>query len=73
MEVKIIWKIKWPGWKSFAEVLWLPGMLFRLCPGIGLELEDIAVIAALLYTIERTKPLYQTGIKIGQFSKPVLL
>ncbi|MDD2511062.1 MAG: DnaD domain protein [Syntrophomonas sp.] len=43
-----------------------PGMLFAYARELDIELEDIAIIAALLYTMERTKPLYQTGIKVGQ-------
>ncbi len=61
MENRIAWLeiFRW-GFVSF------PGMLFAYARELDLELEDIAVIAALLYTIEKTKPLYQTGIKIGQ-------
>ncbi len=44
----------------------LPAIIFAYAKELDLELEDISIIAALLYTMERTKPLYQNGVKIGQ-------
>jgi DNA replication protein DnaD len=44
----------------------LPGILFFYANELELEIEDLGVLAAIFYTLERTRPLYQTGIQLGQ-------
>ena len=51
--------IRW----GYANV---PGALFHYGQELDLEIEDIGVLAAVLYTFERTRPLFQTGVSLGQ-------
>lgn len=44
----------------------IPGVIFHYAKELDLDLEDIGIIAAIFYAFERSKPLYQTGIKAGQ-------
>lgn len=44
----------------------VPGVLFNYAKELDLEMEDIGIIATIIYAFERSKPLYQTGIKVGQ-------
>lgn len=44
----------------------IPGVLFNYAKELDLDMEDIGIIATILYAFERSKPLYQTGIKVGQ-------
>ena len=44
----------------------IPGALFHYGQELDLEIEDIGVLAAVLYTFERTRPLFQTGVSLGQ-------
>ena len=44
----------------------IPGALFHYGQELDLEIEDIGVLAAILYTFERTRPLFQTGVSLGQ-------
>lgn len=44
----------------------IPGVLFNYAKELDLDMEDIGIIATILYALERSKPLYQTGIKVGQ-------
>lgn len=48
---------------GFANV---PGIIFFYAKELDLEMDDIGIIAAILYTIQKTKPLYETGVEIGQ-------
>jgi hypothetical protein len=44
----------------------VPGILFQYAKEFDLEMEDIGILAAFFYTFQRTQPLYQTGLKMGQ-------
>lgn len=44
----------------------VPGALFYYGQELDLNMEDIGVLAAIFYTLERTKPLFQTGVSAGQ-------
>ncbi|MBC7074895.1 MAG: DnaD domain protein [Syntrophomonadaceae bacterium] len=44
----------------------VPGVIFYYAKELDLEIEDIGVLAAVFFTLERSKPLYDSGIKIGQ-------
>lgn len=44
----------------------IPGIIFHYAKELDLEVEDIGLLCALFYTMERTRPLFQTGISVGQ-------
>lgn len=44
----------------------IPGVLFSYAKELDLDMEDIGVLVTVFYAMERSKPLYQTGIKAGQ-------
>lgn len=44
----------------------VPGILFHYAKEIDLEMDDIGTLAAIFYSFERSKPLHQTGLKMGQ-------
>jgi len=48
---------------GFASV---PGIIFHYAKELDLEVEDIGLLCALFYTLERTRPLFQTGVSVGQ-------
>ncbi len=48
---------------GYAQV---PGIIFHYAKELDLDVEDIGILSTVFYTLERTKPLYQTGIQIGQ-------
>lgn len=47
----------------------IPGVIFSYAKELELDVEDIGLIAAMFYTLESSKPLYQTGITAGQVLK----
>ncbi|MEN6349853.1 MAG: DnaD domain protein [Syntrophomonas sp.] len=44
----------------------IPAVLFNYAKELDLEMDDLGMLAAIFYTFERSKPLYQTGIRVGQ-------
>jgi len=44
----------------------LPGAVFYYAKELDLDMEDIGLIATLLYAYENTKPLFQSGVRAGQ-------
>lgn len=48
---------------GFANI---PGIIFHYAKELDLEVDDIGLLSALFYTMERTRPLFQTGISVGQ-------
>lgn len=48
---------------GYAQV---PGIIFHYAKELDLDVEDIGILSTIFYTLERTKPLYQTGIQVGQ-------
>ncbi len=44
----------------------IPGVLFAYAKEMDLDMEDIGIMATILYAFETTKPLYQTGVQVGQ-------
>ncbi len=44
----------------------IPGVLFHYAKELDLDLDDIGIMAAIFYALQSSKPLYQTGIKVGQ-------
>ncbi len=44
----------------------IPGVLFYYAKELDLDMEDIGIITSIFYAFERSKPLYQTGLKVGQ-------
>ncbi|MBO8158474.1 DnaD domain protein [Thermosyntropha sp.] len=44
----------------------VPGVIFSYAKELDLDMEDIGVIATIFYALEKSKPLYQTGINTGQ-------
>jgi hypothetical protein len=44
----------------------VPGVLFFYAKELDLDVEDIGILTAILYALEKTKPLFQTNIKAGQ-------
>lgn len=44
----------------------VPGIIFYYSKELDLELEDIGIIATIIYSFQSTKPLYETGIEAGQ-------
>lgn len=44
----------------------VPAILFSYGRELDLTIEDIGVLAAIFYTYERSKPLFQTGVSTGQ-------
>ncbi len=44
----------------------IPGVLFHYAKELELDFEDIGIIAAVFYAFQSSRPLYQTGIKVGQ-------
>ena len=48
---------------GYAQV---PGIVFHYAKELDLDVEDIGVLSTIFYTLERTKPLFQTGIQVGQ-------
>jgi len=44
----------------------VPGVIFHYGKELDLEVEDIGLLCALFYTLERTRPLFQTGVSVGQ-------
>lgn len=48
---------------GFANV---PGIVLHYSKELDIEIEDIGVLTAIFYTFERTKPLFQIGVQIGQ-------
>ena len=44
----------------------IPGILFYYAKELDLDMEDIGIIASIFYAFQRSKPLYQTGLRVGQ-------
>ncbi|MDD2586676.1 MAG: DnaD domain protein [Syntrophomonadaceae bacterium] len=44
----------------------VPGIIFYYSKELDLEIEDIGIIATIIYSFQRAKPLYETGIEAGQ-------
>ncbi|MGE5389924.1 MAG: DnaD domain protein [Deltaproteobacteria bacterium] len=44
----------------------IPGIIFHYAKELDLEVEDIGLLCAMFYTMERTRPLFQTGVSVGQ-------
>lgn len=44
----------------------LPGAVFFYAKELDLDMEDVGILAAVFYTFENTKPLFQTGVRAGQ-------
>ncbi len=44
----------------------IPGVILHYAKELELDLEDIGIMTAIFYTFEKSKPLYQVGIKAGQ-------
>ncbi|MDD3271328.1 MAG: DnaD domain protein [Syntrophomonadaceae bacterium] len=44
----------------------LPGAVFNYAKELDLDIEDIGIFTALFYTLEQSRPLYDTGITPGQ-------
>lgn len=44
----------------------MPGIIFHYAKEMDLEVDDIGLLCALFYTMERTRPLFQTGVSVGQ-------
>ncbi|MDD2620560.1 MAG: DnaD domain protein [Syntrophomonadaceae bacterium] len=43
-----------------------PAVLFYYAKEMDLEIDDLGMLAAVFYSFEKSKPLYQSGIRIGQ-------
>jgi DNA replication protein DnaD len=48
---------------GFANV---PGIVLHYSKELDIEIEDIGVLTAIFYTFERTQPLFQIGVQVGQ-------
>lgn len=48
---------------GFANV---PGIILHYSKELDIDIEDIGVITAIFYTFEKTKPLFQIGVQVGQ-------
>lgn len=44
----------------------LPGAVFFYAKELDLDMEDIGIISTIFYAFEKTKPLYQSGVRTGQ-------
>src|SRR5690554_6509611 len=44
----------------------VPAVLFCYGRELDITIEHIGVFAAIFYTYENSKPLYQTGVSVGQ-------
>ncbi len=44
----------------------IPGVLFAYAKELNLEMEDIGILASILYAYDKTRPLTQTGVEVGQ-------
>ena len=44
----------------------VPAVLFNYGRELDITIEDIGVLAAIFYTYENSKPLFQTGVSVGQ-------
>lgn len=44
----------------------MPGAVFFYAKELDLDMEDIGILAAMFYSFENTKPLFQTGVRAGQ-------
>ena len=44
----------------------VPGVIFWYANELDLNMEDIGILSAIYYAFQRSKPLNQTGINIGQ-------
>ena len=44
----------------------VPAVLFCYGRELDITIEDIGVFAAIFYTYENSKPLYQNGVSVGQ-------
>lgn len=43
-----------------------PAVLFYYSKELDLEIDDLGMLGAVFYSFERSKPLYQSGIRVGQ-------
>lgn len=44
----------------------IPGVLFAYAKELNLEMEDIGILASILFAYDKTRPLTQTGVEVGQ-------
>lgn len=44
----------------------IPGIIFWYANELDLNMEDIGVLSTIYYAFQKSKPLYQTGLKMGQ-------
>lgn len=44
----------------------LPGAVFYYAKELELDMEDIGILSSLFYAYEQAKPLFQTGVTVGQ-------
>jgi len=44
----------------------VPGVLFTYAKELELDMEDIGILAAIIYAYGNSRPLFQTGIEVGQ-------
>lgn len=43
----------------------IPGVLFTYAKELNLDMEDLGIINAIIYTYQKTKPLTQNGVEVG--------
>lgn len=44
----------------------LPGAVLYYAKELDIDMEDIGILAAIVYAFEKTKPLFQSGVRTGQ-------
>ncbi|CFX69535.1 Replication protein, DnaD/DnaB domain [Syntrophomonas zehnderi OL-4] len=44
----------------------LPGAVLYYAKELDIDMEDIGILAAIIYAFEKTKPLFQSGVRTGQ-------
>ncbi|HWP97925.1 MAG TPA: DnaD domain protein [Syntrophomonadaceae bacterium] len=44
----------------------VPGIILHYSKELDIEVEDIGILTAIFYTFERSKPLFQLGVEVGQ-------
>ncbi len=44
----------------------IPGIIYWYANELDLNMEDIGVLSTIYYAFQKSKPLYQTGLKMGQ-------
>jgi hypothetical protein len=44
----------------------LPGAIFFYAKELDLDIEDIGILSTIFYAFEKTKPLFQSGVRAGQ-------